>query len=87
MFPAASVAVALNVVVVLGPTPGSRPNDPNTAAVSVAACVPEQSPVLYSFTIDPASAVPVTAGLELWFGEEGDTANPVGGSGAMSSWV
>ena len=62
MFPAASVAVARNVVVLPAATVTVKPGDANAAAVPVAAGEPVQSAVGYSRTVEPASAVPFTAG-------------------------
>ena len=85
MFPAASVAVALNVVVLPSTTVAVRPGAANAAAVPVAAGVPVQPAVAYSLTVDPASAVPFTTGVVL--GEDGVTLVSTTGTGAVESWT
>ena len=83
VFPAASVAVALKMVVEFAPTVTLRPGDPNTVALPLATAVPEQSEVVYSLTVDPASALPKIVGLALLAGEAGDEPRPVGADGAI----
>ena len=85
MFPAASVAVALNVVVLPSTTVAVRPGAANAAAVPVAAGVPVQPAVEYSFTVDPASAVPFTTGVVLVLGEGGVTLVSTTNDGAVES--
>ena len=87
MFPTASVAVALNVVVLPAATVTDRPVDPNTDAVPVAAGVPVQPTVEYSRTVEPASAVPLTTGVVLGLGEAGVTLVRVTSPGAVESLV
>ena len=53
MFPAASVAVARNVVVLPAATVTVSPGDANAAAVPVAAGEPVQPAVGYSLTVVP----------------------------------
>ncbi len=62
-----------------------RPAPPNAAAVPVATGVPVQPAVVYSFTVDPASAVPFTTGLVLGLGEVGVTLVSVTSAGAAAS--
>ena len=63
------------------------PDPPKSAAVPVAAGEPEQSADVYSFTVEPASAVPLTEGEVLAPGEAGATAVTVGATGAAESLV
>ena len=42
---------------------------------------------MYSFTVEPASAEPLTAGVLLFAGEEGETASEEGALGAVVSHV
>jgi hypothetical protein len=83
--PAASVAVALNVVDVLSATATVRPGLARFAAVPVTAGAPVQAPVVYTLTVEPASAVPVIAGELLFAGETGEEASDVGSAGAVES--
>ncbi len=85
--PAASVAFALNVVVLPATTGAGIPAAPKAAAVPVAAGAPEQSAVLNSVTVEPASAVPLIAGVVLGEPEAGLTPVTVGKPGAAESWV
>jgi hypothetical protein len=85
VLPAASVAVALNVVVLPNTTVTVRPGEVNAAAVPVATGEPVQPAVEYTFTVDPASAVPFTTGVVLVFGEVGVTLVNVTGAGAAES--
>jgi hypothetical protein len=87
VFPAASVAVALKTVVLPAATVTVKPVDPKAVAVPVAAGEPVQSEVVYSFTVDPASAVPFTAGVVLGFGDVGVTLRAVTNTGAVESLV
>ena len=64
-----------------------RPGAANAAAVPVAAGVPVQPAVEYSFTVDPASAVPFTTGVVLVLGEGGVTLVSTTGAGAVESWT
>ena len=61
------------------------PGEANAAAVPVAAGDPVQSAVGYSRTVDPASAVPWTAGVVLGLGEAGVTLVSVTSPGAVES--
>jgi hypothetical protein len=83
---AASVAVALNVVELLSATDADRP-DANPVAVPLVTGAPEQSLVVYSFTVEPASAVPVMLGLLLFASEAGIEPNPLGAPGAVESSI
>jgi hypothetical protein len=87
VLPAGSVAVALNVVVLPSATVAVRPGEVNAAAVPVATGEPVQPAVAYTFTDDPASAVPFTTGVVLVFGEVGVTLVSVTGAGAVESFV
>ena len=87
MFPAASVAVARNVVVLPSTTVAVRPEAANAAAVPVAAGVPVQPAFEYSFTVEPASAVPFTAGVVLVFVGAGVTPVSTTGVGDVESWT
>jgi hypothetical protein len=83
--PAASVAVALKVVEVSSATATVSPGLAKAAAVPVTAGAPVQAPVVYTLTVDPASAVPVIAGELLFAGETGLEASEVGRAGAVES--
>jgi hypothetical protein len=78
VLPAASVAVALKVVVESSVTATVRPGLEKAADVPVAIGAPEQSIVVYSLTVEPASAVPVIFGELLLAGETGDEASEAG---------
>ncbi len=81
------MAVARNVVVLPAMTMTGRPDDPNMSAVPVAAGGPVQLAVVYTFTVEPSSAVPLTAGVVDEAGDDGVTDRPVGGAGAAESLV
>jgi hypothetical protein len=81
---AASVAVALNVVELLSATGTDRP-DANPVALPLVTGAPEQSLVVYSFTVEPASATPLTNGLLLFAGDAGAEPNPLGTVGTVES--
>jgi hypothetical protein len=85
--PAASVAVALKVVEESFATEIVSPGEANAAAVPVAAAPPEQSLVVYTRTVEPASAVPEISGLLSFAGETGLEASAVGRLGAVVSYV
>jgi hypothetical protein len=85
--PAASVAVALNVVEAFKVTETLKPGDANAAALPVPTGVPEQSVEVYSLTVEPAAAVPKMLGLPLLDGEAGEEPSPVGAVGAIESWT
>jgi hypothetical protein len=76
--PAASVAVALKVVELSLETAIVSPGLAKAAAVPVAAAPPEQSLVVYTRTVEPASAVPVISGLLSFAGETGLEASEAG---------
>ena len=71
MLPAATVTVS--------------PGEANAAAVPVAAGEPVQPAVGYSLTVDPASAVPFTAGVVLGLGDAGVKLLSVTSPGAVES--
>jgi hypothetical protein len=83
--PATSVAVALNVVVVSSETATVRPGDAKVAALPEAAGAPEQSLVVYSLTVDPASAEPEIFGELSFAGPAGVEAREAGSAGAVES--
>jgi hypothetical protein len=80
----ASVAVALNVVEPLSATDTDRP-DPNPVALPLVTGAPEQSLLVYSLTVEPASATPLTNGLLLFAGDAGAEPNPLGAVGTVES--
>jgi hypothetical protein len=82
---AASVAVALKVVVELSATLTVRPGLEKDAALPEAATEPEQSLVVYSLTVEPASAVPEIAGELSFAGPAGVEARLLGSAGAVES--
>ena len=77
-FPAASLAVARIVVVVLNGSVMLMPGDAKVAADPWAIGEPEQSLVVWSLTVEPASAVPKMFGVPLLLGEKGELNKPVG---------
>ena len=81
------MAVARNVVVLSGATVTEKPEAAKSVAVPVAAGVPVQSLVVYSDTVDPASAEPLTTGVVLWDGEGGVTLVSSTSGGAVESLV
>jgi hypothetical protein len=83
--PAASVAVALKVVVESSETATVRPGLEKAAAVPLAATEPEQSLVVYSLTVEPASAVPENLGALSLAGETGVEVSEEGAAGALES--
>ena len=83
-FPAASVAVALNVVDESSDTATVMPVA-KAAAVPVAVGAPVQEAVVYSLTVEPASAVPEIAGELLFAGPTGEEVSPDGFAGAVES--
>ena len=85
--PAASVAVALKVVELSFATAIVSPGLAKAAAVPVAAAAPEQSLVVYTRTVEPASALPEISGLLSFAGETGLEARPLGRPGAVESYV
>ena len=82
--PAASVAVALNVVDESSDTATVMPVA-KAAAVPVAVGAPVQEAVVYSLTVEPASAVPEIAGELLFAGPTGEEVSPDGFAGAVES--
>jgi hypothetical protein len=83
--PAASVAVALKVVVVSSETATVRPGLENAAAVPVAVGAPVHPAVVYSLTVEPASAEPLMAGELLFAGPTGVEASEAGSAGEVES--
>ena len=83
--PAASVAVALKVVVESSDTATVRPGLEKAAAVPLAATEPEQSLVVYSLTVEPPSAVPLIFGELSLAAETGADASEEGATGALES--
>jgi hypothetical protein len=83
--PTASVAVALIVDVVFGVTGTSMPAPASSAAVPVADAGPLQSLVRYSFTVEPGSALPLTATVVAAVGEAGDNDESEGAAGGVES--
>ena len=85
MFPAASVAVPLKVVVLSGGTVTGRPGAANSSAEPVAAGASVQSAVAYSLTVEPGSAVPWISGVVLGSGEAGVEPVSVTDAGPVAS--
>ena len=85
VFPAASVAVAKNVVDESSATLAVSPGESNAAAVPVTATELVHALFVYTFTVDPASAVPFTFGEVSFAGDTGDVDNAVGFAGAVES--
>src|SRR5207244_10658974 len=85
MFPAASVAVARKAVLVSSATDTVSPGEANAAEVPVAATVLVHVALVYSFTVEPASALPITLGELLFAGELGFVLDTVGATGAAES--
>jgi hypothetical protein len=83
--PAASVTIALNVVVVFGETAMVNPAALNVAAGPNAAGGPLQSDDLNTRTVEPTSAVPRSSGDASFDSDEGTVASSVGASGATPS--
>jgi hypothetical protein len=83
--PAASVAVAYTVVVVLSATVAEMVKSPLPFAVPVATTALVQLEFVYSLTVALPSAVPVKEGVLLLAGEAGDTPVTVGRPGATLS--
>ena len=83
--PAASVAVALKVVEESSETATGMPGLEKVAALPVAVGAPEQSLVVYSSTVEPASAVPVIFGELSFAGESGVEPSDDGAAGALES--
>ena len=62
-----------------------NPGDENAAAPPVAATALVQVALVYSLTVAPASAEPLTLGALLLAGEAGETASEPGALGAVES--
>ena len=84
--PAASVAVALQLVVVLASAVTERP-EANAAALPVATGDPVQVALLKSLIVEPASALPATVTAVAGDGEAGETDSELGAPGAIVSLV
>ena len=61
------------------------PGDENAAAVPLAATALVHEELVYSLTVEPASALPLIAGLLLFAGEVGLTESDEGAAGAAES--
>jgi hypothetical protein len=85
--PAASVAVALNVVDESSARFRVKPGVAKVAAEPLATGAPEQSEVVYSLTVEPASAEPVISGSFSFAGEPGEEFSALGAAGAVESSV
>jgi hypothetical protein len=83
--PAASVALARRVVVVLSATVAVSPAPANVAALPPATGVPLQSAVGKMATVVPAGAVPLTSGALSLAGESGSVSVTLGAAGGVSS--
>jgi len=83
--PAASVAVARKLVLVLSATDTLSPGDANVAAPPVAATALVQVEFVYRVTVEPTSALPMTLGELLFAGEAGLVELTVGAAGAVES--
>jgi hypothetical protein len=68
-------------------TATESPGEAKAAAVPVAATALVQLEFVKSFTVEPASAVPLSEGELLFAGEEGETASELGATGAVVSHV
>ena len=79
------MAVAWNVVEELSATEAVRPGEANAAAPPVAATALVQEELVYSLTVEPASAEPVTSGKLSFAGEAGEVASDEGAAGALES--
>ena len=67
------------------PAPRGRMVREEPAEHHEAKTVPEQSGVVYTLTVDPASAVPFTFGVDDCPGEPGSVDRAVGADGAVAS--
>ena len=63
-------------------TATARPGEANAAAVPLPASELVHEALVYSLTVEPASAEPLTLGALLFAGEEGATASALGAAGA-----
>jgi hypothetical protein len=87
VFPAASVAVAQNVVVVFADTVTPIPGDANVESLPLPATAELHAESVYSSTVDPDSAPPTIFGLAFDEGDTGLELVTLGATGAMSSCV
>ena len=87
MLPAASVAVANSVVVVLVGTVVDTPNAPPPVVEPEPSTVPVHDELPYMVTVELASAVPFTSGVALLLGELGVVVERTGRAGAVVSTV
>jgi hypothetical protein len=83
--PAASVAVAWKLVVASSATATGAPAVLNVLAITAPSGWPLQAALSNTFTLEPASALPLTRGLLLLAGEAGAAETTVGGSGGVES--
>ena len=77
--------MALNVVDESSATAALIPGEAKVAALPEAATEPEQSLVVYSLTVDPASAEPEILGELSFAGPAGVEASDAGAAGAVES--
>jgi hypothetical protein len=88
VLPAASVAVAQNVVVLFADTVTPIPGEANVEALPLPATADVQVPLVYSVTVEPASALPRMVGVVLVLdGDAGLVPVNVGTAGAVLSCV
>ena len=73
------------MVVELSATETVKPGEANAAAVPVAATALVQVELVYSFTVEPPSAPPMTLGELLFAGDAGLVLVTVGAAGAAES--
>ena len=66
-------------------TDGASPGAENVAADPLAATALVQLEFVYSLTVDPPSAVPLTSGELAFAGDAGSTASQLGVSGGVES--
>jgi hypothetical protein len=85
VLPAASVAVAWKVVDESSATETESPGKKKLAAEPVPAIEPEQSELVYRFTVEPPSAEPLTSGELSFAGESGSVSVRAGSFGAVES--
>jgi len=87
VLPAASVAVALQVLVVSAVAVTERPGEAKAAAVPLTIEPPLQLLPLKILTVEPASALPVTLTAVAEDGETGEVASELGAAGGVESLV
>jgi hypothetical protein len=75
----------LYIVVESFATATVKPGVAKLAAVPLATGAPEQSEDVKTFTVEPASAEPVIAGLLSFAGEPGEELSVLGAAGAVES--